>query len=160
MTSRLAQQSVLSVVHVVMEEDARDGVNLQAAHIVDFANRLGSFKWFAYLEDDMKFLARHFFHMVDETRHLVSEGSGMFTSIGEEQRLLLPGLMRYEFGNWSRCTPPIPSAMALSTCQRSGPLTDATKCSELWLSDFTLCHGPVGEAFNSVRPQLFRICCA
>ena len=108
----------------------------------------------------MKFLARHFFHMVDETRHLLSGGSGMLESIGEDQRLLLPGLMRYEFGNWSRCTPPIPSAMALSTCQRSGPLTDATKCSELWLSDFTLCHGPAGEAFNSVRPQLCRICCA
>ena len=124
-TSRLAQQSVLSVVHVVMEEDPQDEVNLQAAHIVDFANRLGSFKWFAYLEDDMKFLARHFFHMVGETRHLVSGDSGMFASIGGERRLLLPGLMRYEFGNWSRCAPPIPSAMALSTChgpRATGPL--------------------------------------
>jgi hypothetical protein len=65
-----------------MEEDPPDAVNLQAAHIVDFANRLGSFKWSAYLEDDMKFLARHFFHMVDETRHLVSGDSGMLTSIG------------------------------------------------------------------------------
>ena len=100
-----AQRSVLSVVHIVMEEDPRDGDNLQAAHRVDFANRLDSFKWFAYLEDDMKFLARHFFHMVDETRHLVSMSGGMFTQqVGKAGRLLLPSLMRYEFGNWSRCT--------------------------------------------------------
>lgn len=94
------QQRPLSIVHVIMEEDPRDPANLQAAYRVDFANRLGRFKWFAYLEDDMKFLARHFFHIIDETRLLLSNP----LVIENARRMLLPCLLRYEFGSHSRCS--------------------------------------------------------